>query len=58
MRERKIQAYMAASRPILMGVKGDAADLVRQAGAGVCFESEDPQDLARAIRNLVAMPSA
>lgn len=41
-----------------MGVKGDAADLVRKADAGICFESENPGDLCRAIRRLVALPSA
>lgn len=42
----KTQAYLYAGRPILMGVEGDAADLVRRAGAGRCFEPENPESLA------------
>ena len=30
----KTQAYMVAGRPIIMGVSGDAADLVTQSGGG------------------------
>jgi colanic acid biosynthesis glycosyl transferase WcaI len=45
----KIQAYLFAGRPILCGVEGDAADLVRRAGAGLTFGPEDPESLARAI---------
>jgi lipopolysaccharide/colanic/teichoic acid biosynthesis glycosyltransferase len=51
----KTQAYLMAGRPILMGVKGDAARLVQEAGAGITFEPEQPMQLARAIRDLMAM---
>lgn len=44
----KIQAYMAAGKPLLMAVDGDAADLVRQSGGGVVAESENPASLAQA----------
>ena len=43
----KTQAYCYAGRPILMGVEGDAAGLVRRAGGGWCFESESTESLAR-----------
>jgi glycosyltransferase involved in cell wall biosynthesis len=49
----KTQAYMAAGKPILMAVDGDAADLVRDAGCGVVSESDNPQALADAILALV-----
>ncbi len=52
----KTQAYMAAGRPILMGVKGDAADLVKKASAGVTCEPENPQSIAEAVRKLITMP--
>ncbi len=42
----KTQAYMAAGKPILIGVKGDAADLVMQAKAGLKCEPENPQSIA------------
>lgn len=48
----KTQAYLRSGRPILMGVRGDAADLVRQAEAGVLFEPGSPDDLVRAVREL------
>ena len=44
----KTQAYMAAGKPLLMAVDGDAADLVRQSGGGVVAESENAAALAEA----------
>lgn len=52
----KTQAYMVAGRPILMGVAGDATEMVEQARAGVCFAPEDPESLAGAVRELMALP--
>ncbi|HEU4950671.1 MAG TPA: glycosyltransferase family 4 protein [Holophagaceae bacterium] len=54
----KIQAYLAAGRPILCGVKGDGADLVREAGAGLLFPPEDAGALAEAVLALMRMPPA
>lgn len=51
----KIQAYLMAGKPILCGVKGDAADLVGRAGAGVSFLPEDAASLAQAVLALRAM---
>lgn len=45
----KTQAYMAVGRPILMAVKGDCAELVKKAKAGLICEPENPQDIARAV---------
>ena len=45
----KTQAYMSVGRPILMGVKGDAADIIRKADAGIVFEPENARSLAEAI---------
>jgi lipopolysaccharide/colanic/teichoic acid biosynthesis glycosyltransferase len=53
----KTQAYMVAGKPILMGVAGDATQMVEDADAGVCFEPEDPSALAAAVRRLAALPS-
>ena len=53
----KTQAYMAVGKPLLMAVKGDAADLVKQAQCGLTAESENPQDLADAVDALEAMPA-
>lgn len=53
----KTQAYMTVGKPLLMAVDGDAADLVRQSGGGVVAESENPEALARAAKQLAAMPT-
>jgi len=50
----KTQAYLYAGRPILMGVAGNAADLVRQADAGYVFQPGDAKALAQSVRNLIA----
>ncbi|AVO40454.1 glycosyltransferase family 4 protein [Simplicispira suum] len=52
----KTQAYMAASKPLLMAVDGDAADLLRQSGGGIVAESENAEALAEAAAALVNTP--
>jgi colanic acid biosynthesis glycosyl transferase WcaI len=51
----KTQAYLAAGRPIIMAVPGDAADLITQAGAGLVCPPEDPTALASAVKQLSTM---
>ena len=51
----KIQAYLYAGKPILCGVRGDAAKLVRDSGGGIPFEPENAQSLVEAIRQLKQM---
>lgn len=53
----KVQVYLYAGRPILCGVRGDAAELVEQSGAGICFSPNDGAGLAAAVRKLRNMPS-
>ncbi|MBU0743756.1 MAG: glycosyltransferase family 4 protein [Gammaproteobacteria bacterium] len=45
----KTQAYLSVGKPILMAVKGDAADLVIQAKAGYCAQPEDPSSIALTV---------
>lgn len=54
----KTQAYLMTGKPILMGVRGDAARMVEAAGAGVAFEPQHPQALADAVRELMALTPA
>jgi colanic acid biosynthesis glycosyl transferase WcaI len=54
----KTQAYMAIGRPILMGVRGDAADLITKAGCGLICEPENPQSIAEAVAKFHSMPKA
>jgi len=49
---QKVQAYLAAGRPIVIGANGEAAALVETAGAGVTCRAGSPEDLARAVRRL------
>jgi glycosyltransferase involved in cell wall biosynthesis len=51
----KTQAYMAVGKPILIGVKGDAADLVEKAGAGLSCEPDNPQSIAQTVKKLYEM---
>lgn len=53
----KTIAYLACGRPILCSVAGDAADVVRETGAGLVCPPEDPATLAQAVRDLYAMPA-
>jgi colanic acid biosynthesis glycosyl transferase WcaI len=48
----KTQVAMASARPILMGVAGDAADLLKVARAGIAFPPENPTAMADAILEL------
>ncbi|HEY9175919.1 MAG TPA: glycosyltransferase family 4 protein [Verrucomicrobiae bacterium] len=54
----KTQAYLAMGKPILMGMRGDAADLVRAAGAGIVFTPGQPAALVQALEKLLAMPES
>jgi glycosyltransferase involved in cell wall biosynthesis len=55
----KIQAYLAAGRPILAALDGEGARVVQEAGAGLAVPAEDAQALAGAARRLQATdPSA
>lgn len=48
----KLQVSMACARPIVCAVAGDAADLVRRAGAGMVASPEDPRSLAKAFQEI------
>ena len=53
----KIQTYLAIGKPILIGVEGDAAELVAHNEAGVAFEPENHKSLAEATLKLMHMTS-
>lgn len=48
----KVQAYLAAGRPIIASLDGEGARVVMEAGAGVACPAEDAQALADAVRQL------
>lgn len=48
----KLQAYLAAGRPIIACLDGEGSRVVMEAGAGVACPAEDAQALADAVRRL------
>jgi glycosyltransferase involved in cell wall biosynthesis len=52
----KTQAYLAAGRPIIACLDGEAAQVVLEAQAGIACSAEDASALAGAVRNLRALP--
>ncbi len=53
----KVQAYLAAGRPIIASINGAGAAIVKDAGAGVVVPAEDALALAQAVKALYAMPT-
>jgi len=54
----KVQAYLAAGRPIVALLDGEGARIVREAGAGAVAACGDPAALARAVLELAALTPA
>ncbi|WDR02354.1 sugar nucleotide-binding protein [Devosia algicola] len=54
----KLQAYLAAGRPIIASMNGEGARLVDEAGAGVAAPAEDAAALAAAIVKLAGLTDA
>ena len=53
----KTQFYMAMGRPILIGVRGEAAGMVADAGAGLAVPPGDVEAMAGAMIALARMPA-
>jgi len=51
----KTQTCLAAGKPILMGVRGDAAELIRRSEAGLTFEPENVASLVDQIKIIAGM---
>lgn len=52
----KVQAYLAAGKPIIAALDGEGARIVHEAGAGVTCPAEDAAALAYAVKQLRDMP--
>lgn len=46
----KVQSYMAAGKPILGSIGGEAEDIIAEAQCGLCAPSDDPAAFARIVR--------
>lgn len=51
----KVQAYLAAGRPIVGALDGEAARIIAEAGAGICVAAGQSDELAQSIRRLCNM---
>lgn len=54
----KIQAYLAAGRPIIAALDGEGARVVEEAGAGLTCPAQDAAGLARCIEHFYQMSPA
>ena len=54
----KTQVALACGRPVLMAVRGDAADVVVRSGGGITCPPEDVQALAASIEQMYRMTPA
>lgn len=54
----KVQAYLAAGRPIIAALSGEGARIIAEAGAGEACAPEDPHALAELIRRFSRLPAA
>jgi colanic acid biosynthesis glycosyl transferase WcaI len=53
----KLLEFMSCSRPVIVGVDGQARSIVEEAGAGIVIEPENSEALAQAIQQLAANPA-
>jgi len=51
----KILAYLKSGKPILMGLEGDARDILENAQAGYAFEPDNPADLEEQIKKMMSL---
>ncbi len=51
----KIQAYLAVGRPLLLAVRGDAAELLNKSRGGVVCAPEDAASIAAAVEKVYMM---
>jgi glycosyltransferase involved in cell wall biosynthesis len=51
----KIQAYLASGRPIIAALRGDAAELVQRAQAGLCCAPEDASALTATVLSMLSL---
>lgn len=54
----KIQAYLAAGKPVIASLDGEGARVIEASGAGIACAAEDAAGLAEAVLRLRAIPQA
>lgn len=53
----KIFESLAMAKPIILGVEGESAEIIRTAQAGICIEPEQADDLAAGVLELSQNPA-
>jgi glycosyltransferase involved in cell wall biosynthesis len=53
----KMLEFMSCARPVILGVDGQARQIIEEAGAGLVIEPENSQALVDAIQSLQAKPA-
>ncbi|MFG6415747.1 glycosyltransferase family 4 protein [Roseateles sp. DC23W] len=53
----KVQAYLAAGRPVIASLNGEGARVIEEAGAGIACRAGDAAALAQAVLDLADMPA-
>ena len=48
----KVQAYLACGRPVIASLDGEGGRIIRESGAGIAVEAENPDKLTEAILKL------
>lgn len=51
----KILSYLRTGKPILMGLKGNAAEIIESSGAGLLFEPQDVADFKQKMLRLYSL---
>jgi len=54
----KMLEFMSCARPVILGVDGQARQILEDAGAGLAIEPENPEALVRAINYVAENPAA
>jgi len=50
----KVQSYMAAGKPILGSINGEAQDIIAEARCGLCAPGDDPKAFAEVVMKFIA----
>ena len=53
----KLFEVLAMAKPVVLGVKGQAAAFLQEAGGGICIEPESEEELVRAVCRLADTPT-
>ena len=51
----KVQAYLSAGRPILAGINGEGARVIRESGAGLISQAQDAEGLLTNVMRMYSM---